>query len=145
MSNYLEEQVSITEEIQSRNELKGAIRFVAFLICVDGLIVLNNNLEVRGFGAVIKAIKTPKYVYSPRTSVVNEIRLTKVSPDSFGTRHRSMFSYCWTNKGSIGFVISQDGDIRAIARVNNKLIMWGNIRVLQFITIKKLRNLLTRK
>jgi hypothetical protein len=49
-----------------------------------------------------------------------------------------MFSYCWNNNGSLGFVISQDGDIRAITRVEDKLVIWENIKVQQFIKSEKI-------
>lgn len=37
--------------------------------------------------------------------------------------------YCYENPGALGFVISQDGDIRAITRVADKLVLWENIDV----------------
>jgi len=36
------------------------------------------------------------------------------------------------HKGSIGFIISEDGDIRAVTKVGVKLIMWENIKVNQY-------------
>jgi hypothetical protein len=145
VSLYLEETVSNIEKVETRSELKGAIRFIASLSCVDGLVVLDNNLKVEGFGAIIKTKELPEFIYSSKTSTINETRLVKVNPNNLGTRHRSMFSYCWANKGSLGFVISQDGDIRAITRINDKLIMWENIRVLQFIQSKKLKRPISLK
>jgi len=41
--------------------------------------------------------------------------------------------YCFAHPGSLGFVISQDGDIRAITRVGKNLVMWENLKVLDFI------------
>lgn len=143
VSLYLDEDVSRFEKVDTRSEIKGAIRFIASLSCVDGLVVLDNSLKVQGFGAVIKTKELPEFIYTSKTSVINESKLTQVNPNNLGTRHRSMFSYCWTNKGSLGFVISQDGDIRAITRINDKLIMWENIRVLQFIQSRKLKRPIT--
>ncbi len=139
VSLYLDEDLSRFEKEDTRSEVKGAIRFIASLSCVDGLVVLDNSLKVEGFGAVIKAKELPEFIYVSKTSIINEERLAETNPNNLGTRHRSMFSYCWTNKGSLGFVISQDGDIRAITRINDKLIMWENIRVLQFLQSRKLR------
>jgi hypothetical protein len=145
VSLYLDEDVSRFEKEDTRSEVKGAIRFVASLSCVDGLVVLDNSLKVQGFGAVIKTNDLPEVVYISKTSLINERRLIEVNPNNLGTRHRSMFSYCWANKGSLGFVISQDGDIRTITRINDKLIMWENIRVLQFRQSKKLKRPLASK
>jgi DNA integrity scanning protein DisA with diadenylate cyclase activity len=107
--------------------------------------VLTPELKVEGFGAVIKSKDLPDYIFTSKYSRVNEEALTQVNPNDFGTRHRSMFSYCWKNVGSLGFVVSQDGDIRAIMRVDNKLIMWENIKVQQFIKSHKLYNPLKNK
>ena len=40
-----------------------------------------------------------------------------------------MMRYCYSNPGSIGFVISQDGDVRAITRLGSRLVLWENIDV----------------
>lgn len=112
------------------NELKGALRFTASLTCVDGTVILDRNLKVLGFGCVLNAEKKPRFVYVPKFATVKAT--SEVSPvkfDHFGTRHQSMFSYCWTYPGSLGFVVSQDGDIRAITRIGNRLIMWESIKV----------------
>lgn len=139
---YLDESVSDHEIEDTRNELKGAIRFISSLSCVDGLIVFSPELEVKGFGAVIHVKDLPPFVYISQTPHIVSEKLIEQSPDHFGTRHRSMFSYCWNNLGSLGFVVSQDGEIRAITRVSDKLIMWENIKVQQF---SKSRNLKRKK
>ena len=40
-----------------------------------------------------------------------------------------MMRYCWENPGSLGFVVSQDGDIRAMLRLKDRLVLWENIEV----------------
>jgi len=40
-----------------------------------------------------------------------------------------MLRYCAANPNSIGFIISQDGDVRAAAQVNQKAILWDNIQI----------------
>lgn len=135
---YLQESVAETDKNETSDELKGAIMFVASLSCIDGLVVLSPDLEVRGFGVVIKNVKSPDYVYVAAQATVDARKLVPVSPTHYGTRHRSMFAYCWNNAGSLGFVVSQDGDIRAITRVGEQLIMWENIKVQQFVKSKRL-------
>jgi len=136
---YLEESISNFTKNNINDELKGAIRFIASLSCIDGLVVLNPELKVKGFGAVIKNIVLPEYIYLSKSAIINEAKLIEVNPNSLGTRHRSMFSYCWKFDGSIGFVVSQDGDIRAITKINNKIIMWENIKVQQLLRSSKLK------
>lgn len=138
---YLDESVSKNDKIETSNELKGAIRFVASLSCIDGLVILNEQLKVKGFGAIVKNIKLPEHVYISKTSRINVSRLETINPNRFGTRHRAMFSYCWKHEGSLGFVISQDGDIRAITRIDNKLIIWENIKVQHLFKSQKLRKI----
>lgn len=142
---YLDENVSGFEKDDAKDELKGAVRFVASLSCVDGLVLMDTNLKVVGFGTVIKMAQIPNTVYVSKTAKINVSKLGKVNPNNYGTRHRSMFSYCWNHDGAIGFVVSQDGDIRAITKVGSKLIMWENIRVQRYLTSKKLRKPLTTK
>jgi hypothetical protein len=136
---YLDENVSGFKKDEAKDELKGAVRFVASLSCVDGLVLMNTNLKIIGFGTVIKIAKIPDNIYLSKTAKINESKLGKANPNNYGTRHRSMFSYCWNHIGSIGFVVSQDGDIRAITRIGNRLIMWENIRVQRHIMSRKLK------
>jgi hypothetical protein len=44
-------------------------------------------------------------------------------------RHRSMIRYCASNEDSVGFVVSQDGDVRAITAVKNHVVVWENVRI----------------
>jgi hypothetical protein len=44
-----------------------------------------------------------------------------------------MMRYCFANPKSVGFVISQDGEIRAMTRVGGRLIMWENLKVLSYL------------
>lgn len=142
---YLDESISDFTKDETNDELKGAIRFIASLSCIDGLVVFTPELIVRGFGTVIKNIELPPFIYLSKTAVISDRRLAKVDPKHFGTRHRSMFSYCWKHEGSMGFVVSQDGDIRAIMRVEDKLVMWENIKVQQLRKSSKLKRPITYK
>jgi len=115
----------------SYNELIGAVRFVSSLSCVDGLVTLSPHLNVTGFGAVISEKTLPPYVYLNRSSKLS-VNKVKIDPKHFGTRHQSMFAYCYKHPESLGFVVSQDGEIRAIKNVGGKVMMWENIKVYQF-------------
>ena len=145
MQLYLDESISDFKKEETSDELKGAIRFIASLSCIDGLVVLNPELKVKGFGAVIKNIELPEFIYLSKTSIIATKKLVKVSPNHFGTRHRSMFSYCWKHEGSLGFVVSQDGDIRAITKIGDRLIMWENIKVQQLFRSRNLKRPITSK
>ncbi|TSJ42646.1 hypothetical protein FO440_00190 [Mucilaginibacter corticis] len=115
------------------NELKGAIRFIASQTCVDGLIVFNEKLETLGFGAVIENISPPNEVYYSPNAEYKDANLIKRNPQELGTRHRSMMTYCAENEGSIGIVISQDGDIRIMSLFDRKLIVWENVKTQRYL------------
>jgi len=138
---YLGEIKARENKNDTANELRGAIRFISSLSRVDGLVIFDEELVVRGFGSVIRENQPPKFVYVAKSSIISEANLTKLNSSHFGTRHQSMFSFCWKNEKSVGFVISQDGDVRAIARVGKRLILWENIRLQKFTRSKKLKKI----
>lgn len=116
-----------------KNGLTGAVKFISSLTCVDGLVLFDKDFSVRGFGVEITANKEPDVIYLADGEDITEHNLKKLDYKHFGTRHRSMMRYCYTHAESIGFVISQDGDIRAITNVNGKVILWDNIKIAQFL------------
>ena len=117
----------------AENELKGAIRFIASHSCVDGLILFDNTLCEVGYGVVVEEINTPEVIYQAMDNTASEDKLEPRNPKQFGTRHQSMISFCYANEGAIGFVASQDGDIRAFTRVEEKLIMWDSINTHKYV------------
>lgn len=109
------------------------IRAIARLACIDGALIITTSLKVVGFGATLKAKQDwkgnvlighngffePKVDF-PRTN--------------HGTRHNSMIDFIGECEDSIGFVISQDGPIRAFAKHDNETIYcWPDCRVSMFI------------
>lgn len=40
-----------------------------------------------------------------------------------------MIRYCFEMPESLGFVVSQDGDIRAMTRIGDRLVLWENVNV----------------
>ncbi len=115
------------EEI--RNELAGVIWFTSLLTRVDGLVLLDPNLEVQGFGVEITVSEEPSEIYVAGDLWASEWFLRKVDYQHYGTRHRSMMRYCTKFPGSVGFVISQDGDVRVMTKVDGRLVIWENIQL----------------
>jgi len=58
--------------------------------------------------------------------------MRSIDPSHYGTRHRTMMRFCFAHPDSLGFVISQDGEIRAMTRVKDRLVMWENLKVLHY-------------
>ena len=86
---------------------------------------------MKGFGVEILKQSLPPRVLRATTASASLRSRRYADYHSFGTRHRSMMRYCYAVPGSVGFVISQDGEIRAMTRVGDDLVFWDSIR-LQF-------------
>ena len=107
----------------------GCVSFIASLTCVDGLVLLQNGLEVTGYGVEVTRRPDPPRVYSSSTASASRRSLRRIDPQDFGTRHRSMMRYCDAAPGSIGFVVSQDGHVRCMTRVKDQVVVWDNVRL----------------
>jgi hypothetical protein len=114
---------------EHRNEVLGAIRFIASLANVDGVVVLDRSLCVRGFGVELWTENSLSKVFLAGDAAGSPDSLREIDLSHFGTRHRAMMRYCHAMKGALGFVISQDGEIQAMTRIGRKLILWENIDV----------------
>ena len=90
---------------------------------------MNPNLCVKGFGTEIQLTSQIDKVYLSTRPMAASGSLKKVDFEQFGTRHRSMIRYCSHVNNSVGFVISQDGGVRAISKVNGKVVIWEDIRL----------------
>lgn len=107
--------------------LAGSVGIVASLSRVDGAVLLQNGLDVAGFGIEIRTKADVEIVHLAGDEQAT--KLTAADPRSFGTRHRSMMRYCQAHPSAVGIVISQDGDIRAITTVDSKLVMWEQLQL----------------
>jgi hypothetical protein len=110
-------------------ELFGAIRFIAALARVDGIVALDRSLAVQGFGVELRSDSPLANVFAAGDALATEALLRRVDVASFGTRHRAVMRYCSEQAGSLGFVVSHDGDIQAISRIGPRLVFWENIDV----------------
>ena len=131
------EQLMCSHQWQKhQTELDGTIRFISLLSRVDGLILMDDNLDVHGFGVMIGAGKDPSEVYVAGDGYATQSELRGLDPNHYGSRHRSMMRYCAHHPGSVGFVFSQDGDVRAMTQVHGRVVMWENLRLrrLQYLT-----------
>jgi hypothetical protein len=139
LDTYLGSSIAGDELHDSSSELDGAIWFVSLLSKVDGLVLLTFDLEVIGFGVEILKQSPPPRVLRSITASATGQSLRPADYLSLGTRHRSMMRYCYAVPGSLGFVVSQDGDIRVMTRIRDDLVFWDSIRLQldQFIGQKR--------
>jgi hypothetical protein len=113
-------------------ELDGCVWFVSLLSRVDGLVALSRQLEVRGFGAEITIHNEPPQVFLARGLHARPEHLSALDYNHYGTRHRSMMRYCLADDSAVGLVVSQDGGVRAVTKVQEKVVLWDGIRLDKF-------------
>lgn len=130
---YMQELNSFYAKTGTSDEITGAISFIASQTCVDGVVLFDRSLATNGFGAVLRAKKMPRKIYLSSTATATNKSLTPDDPKHYGTRHRSMIAYCWNHPTAMGLVISQDGEIRVFSKIEDKLIMWENIKTQQYL------------
>jgi hypothetical protein len=124
------DSVSYQRELdQRKHELLGCVRYIASLSRVDGFVLLDKSLVVHGFGVEARAEADLTDVFLAGDATASQRLLRQVPISQFGTRHRAMMRYCDENEGALGFVISQDGDIRATMKYEGRLVLWENINV----------------
>ena len=112
---------------EHRAEALGCVRFISSLSRVDGFVVADKSLAVYGFGVELLADSQLTDIFIAGDSLATPRLQRKGSLSQYGTRHRAMMRYCSEHPGSLGFVISQDGDIRATMRHGDRVILWENI------------------
>ena len=112
-----------------KHELLGCVHFIASSSCVDGFVLMDQSLVVHGFGVEARADDNINDVFIAGDAGASQRLLRQVPITQFGTRHRAMMRYCNQHAGALGFVISQDGDIRAVMKHRGQLILWENINV----------------
>jgi hypothetical protein len=111
-------------------EMTGAVKLVASLAAVDGLVLMTPALSVAGFGVTIGSTQNVTTVYDGASFSSRGIRARKIDPSQFGTRHGSMLGYCAQDRKALGIVVSQDGYVRLIMTVRDSLVLWDNIKLL---------------
>ena len=124
------ESAGLSGELSSRkSEVLGAIRFIASLCCTDGVVLLDKTLAVLGFGAELRALSPLGDVFVASDTAATPAGLRRADLTPFGTRHRAVIRYCDAHPGSLGLVVSRDGDIQAMTRIGQRLIVWESIDV----------------
>lgn len=127
---YFDNMIAKGKHEDACDALSGAVAYVASLSRVDGLVLLDYDLVVRGFGYEITAKGDTKcQVYRAIHSSPTKGKLRRLDIQRFGTRHRSMVRYCTEDKSSVGFVVSHDGPVRAISCSSSRLYFWDNVEL----------------
>lgn len=122
-----------TTDLQDRErELTGAVKVVTSLATLDGAVLMTPDLAVLGFGTKIRAGGNAGVVYDGRDYSVRRRKAKSVDLSQFGTRHLSMIQYCRKDPNALGIIVSQDGQIRVVVSSNQDLILWQDVKLLQY-------------
>jgi hypothetical protein len=124
----LEALASWDQLAETEREIDDCVWFISTLSRVDGLVLMDPYLGVHGFGAEIKVEQDP-LLYLAGDARGSTDRLQEIDAKRYGMRHRSVIRWVWGAPQSIGFVVSQDGHVRAIRRVDDAVILWDNIKL----------------
>jgi hypothetical protein len=127
---HFDQVCSENNQSDANDALSGAIAHIASLSRVDGLVLLDYDLIVHGFGCEITVQGDGQCkAFRADHSSPTKGKPRKLDLLNFGTRHRSMVRYCSEDKGSVGFVVSHDGPVRAVSSTSNRLYFWDNVQL----------------
>lgn len=116
------------EQKNYEDAAKDAARLIASLTSVDGAVVLTDTLRIIGFGAEVTARLSGKdWVHIAK--MTEPTRTKKVRFEEYGTRHRSVFRFVASMEPTVGFIMSQDGGVKAVRQVGSKLVMWPYFQI----------------
>ena len=126
--NYLCGKAILDDQFQQEeieNGLRDALDALVRLTAVDGAVLMTRKFELLGFGAVVQLPQTVDYKVL-RCHDPHGLQTTEIAVESFGTRHRSAFEFCYRSAPSVAIVASQDGDIKVVTRVRERVCFWEN-------------------
>lgn len=102
-------------------------RLLSDLMQVDGVLVLDKRVRVIGFGGEIRVDRNVIMV-----GLAQDLEGKSVTPWNVlgdGTRHRSVYRLCSVEPQAIGFVVSQDSQVRMVANVDDSVIVWPHTMI----------------
>lgn len=102
-------------------ELIRDISQISLLAAVDGAVLLDAHLRIQGFG-----VRFP-VVLEPGTMAVDALSGREYPCDQWGLRHQSVFSLCQKCEQSVGLIVSQDGDVKAVKADGGRILFWEGI------------------
>jgi hypothetical protein len=129
----LDDHLAEADADDRKDELTGAIKIVSSIASADGAVLLSPTLAVRGFGVKIHSNRSICTVYDGMGFLRRGTRAKKIDITNFGMRHTSMLRYCREDKYSVGIVVSQDGQVRVICTKRGSLLLWHNVKLLDFL------------
>lgn len=123
-TKLFQEHFHLSSEKGELDEALGdAAKAVAALTSVDGAVLMTDRFHILGFGAEVTAVST-----SLKEIVVSaQPKRVRTPIESYGTRHRAAFRFCSSFEHSVIFVVSRDGGVKAVKRVESDVVLWPDI------------------
>jgi hypothetical protein len=109
-----------------RERLLSAVDVMARLSATDGCVVFNRKLQLHSFGTMIE-VPEGRGEWVPIYEADSSTALAEGKLRSYGARHRSAVQLCRACPGTLAFVISQDGDLRAFVHRNDCVRVYDNL------------------
>ena len=100
---------------------------IAKLTSVDGSVVLTKDLDLLGFGAETLTDKMAHIVPSMCFMDYDDKENKSKHFKDYGMRHRAGYRFVNAVKGSVAFIVSQDGVIEACTEHDGKVVVYDNI------------------
>ncbi len=123
-----EQVAALLAELERRqSEVRRASRFIAALSGAGGVLLLERGLGVRGFGVQIRVDDPLGDVFLAGDVRGSATRLRRAELAHLGARQRALVRFCSKNPGSVGLVVSWDGDPQAVTQLEGKVVLWENV------------------
>lgn len=122
---FLQEPLLPNEVLTGDSEVTHAAQFLAALAQGEGPLRLAPQLELLSFGGQPGLHALPERVYLATEETASD--LTLISSRSFGPRNQALLSLCYQEPHAVGFAYTQEGDLRAMLRHGDKLIVWNSV------------------
>ncbi len=111
--------------------LRNRLRSLIDLAGIDGALLLTPSFDVIGFGMKLKSSKWSENIqHGP---LIQATERQELEFSRLGTRHNSALNFVGSVDGSVAFVASSDGPIRALTKASeNQIWYWPDCRVSMF-------------
>lgn len=108
--------------LECKRHILEHVELLAKLMHVDGALILSDQLRPLSFGSVLVApLWQGRTIYGPDT---NSYPSVQVDLTRYGTRHNSAVNMIGKSPDSVAFVISQDGPISGLTRMDEETVYW---------------------
>jgi len=98
------------------------IDLLAHLACVDGALIIDDEISPHQFRCHIAAPRWKGRVLEG--TVRNIIPTQELDISRFGTRHNSAIALVGDCPGVVAFVVSEDGPVRVMMRIEDDVVVW---------------------